>query len=77
MKPLPTFALLLLGACCTGNALAQSSVNEHHPLARGGRVELLDSPEVARGGHGAMVRITLPRQTEAEGAGVVSAAVPA
>ena len=40
MKPLPTFALLLLGACCTGNALAQSSVNEHHPLARGGRVEL-------------------------------------
>jgi len=35
-------------------------VEEH-----GGRVELLDSPEVARGGCGAMVRITLPRQAEA------------
>jgi two-component system nitrogen regulation sensor histidine kinase NtrY len=55
-----------------GLAIVTKIVEEH-----GGRVELLDSPEVARGGHGAMVRITLPRQTEAEGAGVVSAAVPA
>jgi len=40
MKPLPTFAFLLLAACCASQAQAQSSVNEHHPLARGGRVEL-------------------------------------
>jgi len=55
-----------------GLAIVTKIVEEH-----GGRVELLDSPEVARGGHGAMIRITLPRQAQAEDAGEVPAAVPA
>jgi two-component system nitrogen regulation sensor histidine kinase NtrY len=38
-----------------GLAIVTKIIEEH-----GGRIELLDSPEVARGGHGAMIRITLP-----------------
>jgi two-component system nitrogen regulation sensor histidine kinase NtrY len=39
-----------------GLAIVTKIVEDH-----GGRVELLDSPEVAAGGHGAMIRIVLPR----------------
>ena len=38
-----------------GLAIVTKIIEEH-----GGRIELLDSPEVQRGGHGAMIRITLP-----------------
>jgi two-component system nitrogen regulation sensor histidine kinase NtrY len=39
-----------------GLAIVTKIIEEH-----GGRVELLDAPAVAEGGHGAMIRITLPR----------------
>jgi two-component system nitrogen regulation sensor histidine kinase NtrY len=39
-----------------GLAIVTKIVEEH-----GGRVELLDSPAVAQGGRGALIRITLPR----------------
>ncbi len=39
-----------------GLAIVGKIIEEHH-----GRLELLDSPEVERGGRGAMIRITLPR----------------
>jgi two-component system nitrogen regulation sensor histidine kinase NtrY len=39
-----------------GLAIVRKIVEEH-----GGILELLDAPEVAEGGHGACVRITLPR----------------
>ncbi len=39
-----------------GLAIVQKIVEEH-----GGRVELVDAPTVAAGGHGAMIRIVLPR----------------
>jgi two-component system nitrogen regulation sensor histidine kinase NtrY len=39
-----------------GLAIVTKIIEEH-----GGRVELLDAPAVAHGGHGAMIRITLPR----------------
>ena len=39
-----------------GLAIVTKIVEDH-----GGRIELLDSPEVATGGRGAMIRITLPR----------------
>jgi two-component system nitrogen regulation sensor histidine kinase NtrY len=39
-----------------GLAIVTKIIEEH-----GGRVELLDAPEVADGGHGAMIHITLPR----------------
>jgi len=38
-----------------GLAIVTKIIEEH-----GGRIELLDSPEVQQGGHGALVRITLP-----------------
>ncbi|HET7716162.1 MAG TPA: PAS domain-containing sensor histidine kinase [Bauldia sp.] len=38
-----------------GLAIVTKIIEEH-----GGRIELLDSPEVQRGGHGALVRVTLP-----------------
>jgi two-component system nitrogen regulation sensor histidine kinase NtrY len=38
-----------------GLAIVTKIIEEH-----GGRIELLDSPEVQRGGHGALIRITLP-----------------
>jgi two-component system nitrogen regulation sensor histidine kinase NtrY len=38
-----------------GLAIVTKIIEEH-----GGRIELLDSPEVHRGGHGALIRITLP-----------------
>src|SRR5690606_8018270 len=41
----------------TGLGLAiVTKISEEH----GGRIELLDSPEMQRGGHGALIRITLP-----------------
>lgn len=40
MKSLPVTAFLLLASLAASPALAQSSVNERHPLAAGGRVEL-------------------------------------
>jgi two-component system nitrogen regulation sensor histidine kinase NtrY len=39
-----------------GLAIVTKIVEDH-----GGRIELLDSPEVANGGRGALIRITLPR----------------
>ena len=39
-----------------GLAIVTKIIEEH-----GGRIELLDSPEVRRGGHGALIRIALPR----------------
>ena len=39
-----------------GLAIVTKIIEDH-----GGRIELLDSPEVATGGRGAMIRITLPR----------------
>jgi two-component system nitrogen regulation sensor histidine kinase NtrY len=39
-----------------GLAIVTKIIEEH-----GGHVELLDAPIVAQGGHGAMIRITLPR----------------
>jgi two-component system nitrogen regulation sensor histidine kinase NtrY len=39
-----------------GLAIVTKIIEEH-----GGRVELLDAPAVVSGGHGAMIRITLPR----------------
>jgi two-component system nitrogen regulation sensor histidine kinase NtrY len=39
-----------------GLAIVTKIIEEH-----GGRVELLDAPAVADGGHGAMIHITLPR----------------
>jgi two-component system nitrogen regulation sensor histidine kinase NtrY len=39
-----------------GLAIVTKIVEDH-----GGRIELLDSPEVATGGRGALIRITLPR----------------
>ena len=38
-----------------GLALVRKIVEEH-----GGSIDLLDSPAVADGGHGAMIRISLP-----------------
>jgi two-component system nitrogen regulation sensor histidine kinase NtrY len=38
-----------------GLAIVTKIIEEH-----GGRIELLDSPEVQSGGHGALIRITLP-----------------
>ena len=38
-----------------GLAIVTKIIEEH-----GGRIELLDSPEMQRGGHGALIRITLP-----------------
>ena len=38
-----------------GLAIVTKIIEEH-----GGRIELLDSPEVQRGGHGALIRVTLP-----------------
>jgi two-component system nitrogen regulation sensor histidine kinase NtrY len=38
-----------------GLAIVTKIIEEH-----GGRIELLDSPGVQRGGHGALIRITLP-----------------
>jgi two-component system nitrogen regulation sensor histidine kinase NtrY len=56
-----------------GLAIVTKIVEEH-----GGRVELLDSPEVADGGRGAMIRITLPRLMDDAGAAERPAdAVPA
>jgi two-component system nitrogen regulation sensor histidine kinase NtrY len=57
-----------------GLAIVTKIVEDH-----GGRIELLDSPEVATGGHGAMIRIVLPRadlqqSTEAEPAAANAAA---
>ncbi len=44
-----------------GLAIVTKIVEEH-----GGRLELLDAPGVATGGHGALIRIVLPRlETEA------------
>ncbi len=42
-----------------GLAIVKKIIEEH-----GGTLELLDAPEVAQGGHGACVRIVLPRLTE-------------
>ena len=42
-----------------GLAIVTKIIEEH-----GGRIELLDSPEVARGGRGAMVRIRIPANVE-------------
>jgi two-component system nitrogen regulation sensor histidine kinase NtrY len=39
-----------------GLAIVTKIVEDH-----GGRIDLLDSPEVATGGRGALIRITLPR----------------
>jgi two-component system nitrogen regulation sensor histidine kinase NtrY len=51
-----------------GLAIVTKIIEEH-----GGRVELLDAPAVAEGGHGAMVRITLPRvEEEASGDGTAA-----
>jgi two-component system nitrogen regulation sensor histidine kinase NtrY len=56
-----------------GLAIVTKIVEEH-----GGRVELLDSPEVADGGRGAMIRITLPRLSDGAGSAERPAdAVPA
>jgi two-component system nitrogen regulation sensor histidine kinase NtrY len=56
-----------------GLAIVTKIVEEH-----GGRVELLDSPEVVTGGRGAMIRITLPRLADDAGAAERPAdAVPA
>jgi two-component system nitrogen regulation sensor histidine kinase NtrY len=45
-----------------GLAIVAKIIEEH-----GGRLELLDAPAVATGGHGALIRITLPRlETAAE-----------
>ena len=41
-----------------GLAIVTKIIEEH-----GGRIELLDSPEAQHGGHGALVRITLPGET--------------
>lgn len=45
-----------------GLAIVTKIIEEH-----GGQVELMDAPAVATGGHGAMVRITLPRLAEETG----------
>ncbi|MCX5494101.1 PAS domain-containing sensor histidine kinase [Kaistia dalseonensis] len=45
-----------------GLAIVTKIVEEH-----GGHIELLDSPEVAHGGRGAMVRITLPHSARRDG----------
>ena len=50
-----------------GLAIVRKIIEEH-----GGHLELLDAPEVAEGGHGARVRITLPR-TEMESAAETNA----
>jgi two-component system nitrogen regulation sensor histidine kinase NtrY len=42
-----------------GLAIVKKIIEEH-----GGTLELLDAPEVAQGGHGACIRIILPRLTE-------------
>ncbi|HZP18669.1 MAG TPA: PAS domain-containing sensor histidine kinase [Bauldia sp.] len=54
-----------------GLAIVSKIVEEH-----GGRVELLDAPEVADGGHGAMMRITLPRADVAQAPVGPAAEVP-
>jgi two-component system nitrogen regulation sensor histidine kinase NtrY len=46
-----------------GLAIVTKIVEDH-----GGRIELLDSPEVATGGRGALIRITLPRIETAQAA---------
>jgi two-component system nitrogen regulation sensor histidine kinase NtrY len=46
-----------------GLAIVTKIVEDH-----GGRIELLDSPEVAKGGRGALIRITLPRIETAQAA---------
>jgi len=43
-----------------GLAIVTKIVEDH-----GGRIDLLDSPEVASGGRGALIRITLPRMETA------------
>jgi two-component system nitrogen regulation sensor histidine kinase NtrY len=48
-----------------GLAIVAKIIEEH-----GGRIELLDAPSVAEGGHGAMVRITLPRAEPSAAANV-------
>ena len=52
-----------------GLAIVTKIVEDH-----GGRIELLDSPEVATGGRGALIRITLPRieTTQAESPAVAA-----
>jgi two-component system nitrogen regulation sensor histidine kinase NtrY len=52
-----------------GLAIVTKIIEEH-----GGRVELLDAPAVANGGHGAMIHITLPR-VEASAAPAAAAVV--
>ncbi|WP_244669932.1 PAS domain-containing sensor histidine kinase [Kaistia sp. 32K] len=47
-----------------GLAIVSKIIEEH-----GGQLDLLDSPAVAAGGRGAMVRITLPRPSQDGGAG--------
>ncbi len=44
-----------------GLAIVRKIVEEH-----GGRIELLDAPSVARGGRGALVRLTFPRRPAAD-----------
>ena len=56
-----------------GLAIVSKIVEEH-----GGRIELLDSPEVKKGGHGALVRIRVPGAPESSTqAAEASAPVPA
>jgi two-component system nitrogen regulation sensor histidine kinase NtrY len=45
-----------------GLAIVTKIIEEH-----GGRIDLLDAPDVAAGGWGALVRITLPRASELDG----------
>jgi two-component system nitrogen regulation sensor histidine kinase NtrY len=45
-----------------GLAIVTKIIEEH-----GGRIDLLDAPDVAAGGWGALVRITLPRASGLDG----------
>jgi two-component system nitrogen regulation sensor histidine kinase NtrY len=52
-----------------GLAIVTKIIEEH-----GGRVDLLDAPAVAAGGHGAMIHITLPRVEAAASAAAAGVA---